>query len=287
MFQHSKSLLRPSVINHPSASAKILWLSDLHFNIHDLWPAGHDAFLHQLSEQTFDLLVITGDISNARHLKQALLSISEAAAHRSVYFVLGNHDFYGSSFDAVDKDVDRLCRGRANLHHLGNGEIIELTNTAALIGHRGWADGKAGYGRNTITRSKDANRITDFKGESKDAVFSRMERLGEASGDYFHKMAPKALRLYEHVMVATHVPPFVWAAHSKEKRGNRVCRKTELPFFTNISAGARLKQSLSAQPDKRLTVLCGHTHRANTYNETPALRVRVAGGRWMESLKVA
>ena len=286
MFQHSKSLLHTPDINHTSASAKILWLSDLHLNLYDLCPTRHDSYICQLSKQTFDHLVITGDISNPWNLMQALLAISEAAAHRSVYFVLGNHDFYGSSFNAVDTAVDRLCRERANLHHLGNGEIIEFTNEAALIGHRGWADGKAGYGRNTITRSKDKDWISDFKGESTDAVFSRMARLGEASGDYFHEIAPKALKRFNHVFVATHVPPFVWAAHSKYKHGCRVCRKTELPFFTNISAGVRLKQSLSEHPDKRLTVLCGHTHRANNYNETPALRVRVADARKEQLLEV-
>lgn len=287
MFTHSKSLLRTPSITHSSASAKVLWLSDLHLNVQDLWPAGHDAFLHQLSKQAFDHLVITGDISTSRYLQEALLSISEAAGHRSVYFVLGNHDFYGSSFDAVDNAVARICRARTNLHHLGSGEIIELTKDAALIGHRGWADGKAGYGRNTITRAKDGKWIDDFKGESTEAVFSRMQRLGEASGNYFQEMLPKALHRYGHVLVATHVPPFVLAAHSRTKRGIRVCRKTELPFFTNVSAGERLKQIILAQPGKRLTVLCGHTHRANTYNETPALRVHVAGGQWMESLKVA
>ena len=259
--------------------SKILWLSDLHFNVQDLWPAGHDAYLHQLSEVEVDHLVITGDISIAKHLNQALLAISEAAGHRTVYFVLGNHDFYGSSFGEVDRAVARVCCQRANLHHLGHGEIIEVNQGTSLIGIGGWADGKAGYGRHTITRYNERKRIADFMGDSKQAVFERLARLGEASGDYLHEMASKALRRSEHVIVATHVPPFVLAAHSKEKHGNRVCRKTELPFFVNLSAGERLKQILLAHPGKRLTVLCGHTHRANSYNETPALRVHVAAAK--------
>jgi Icc protein len=284
MRSYSHTFIRPSAFK--ASHAKLLWLSDLHFDIQDRWPAGHDAFLQQLYDQDFDHLVITGDISNAKHLRQALLSISEAAADRSIYFVLGNHDFYGSSFGAVDRTVARVCSQRANLRHLGSGEIIEITNQSVLIGQRGCADGKAGYGRNTISRLKDANWIADFRGDSRETVFSEMARLGEASGDYFQKMVTKALRRHEHVIVVTHVPPFVRAALFRKNGRQILCPETEQPFFINSSAGDKLKQSLSAHPGKWLTVLCGHTHGANTYNETPSLRVHVAGNQWMEPLEV-
>jgi predicted phosphohydrolase len=194
-----------------------------------------------------------------------------------VYFVLGNHDFHGSSFAMVDKAVAQICRQSPNLYHLGYGEVIELTTQVALIGHRGWPDGKAGYGRNTVSPHRDSKYIADFKGDSAEAVFSKMALLGEASGDYFRKMIPRALMHYQQLLVATHVPPFVWAAHTKKK----VCHKKDLPFFTNISAGESIKQCLSSHPGKSLKVLCGHTHRANTYNETPALRVHVAAAKEM------
>jgi Icc protein len=277
MFPYYKTLIRPLSRNAPSA--KLLWLSDPHFDSRDRWSGGHDDFLHQLSQRDFDHLVITGDISNARYIERDLLSLSEAAGRRSIKFVLGNHDFYGSSFNDVDRAVAQLCRQRSNLHHLGYGEIIKVNNQVALIGQRGWADGKAGHGRHTLSPFKDANWIADFKDDSKDTVFRKMARLGETSGDYFRKMVSRALATFMLVIVVTHVPPFVSAALR--------CHEEEQPFFINSSAGYGLKQSLSEHPDKLLMVLCGHTHRANTYDETPRLRVHVGGKRRMESLLFA
>ena len=263
----------------------MLWVSDIHFEKTYLLLNGRDVrdgFLHEIWNADFDFMLITGDISDSRHLERDLLSISEAAAHRSVYFVLGNHDFYGSSFGEVDSAVARICCQRRNLHHLGHREIIEATQDTYLIGIRGWADGKAGHGRNTTSPFKDAKFIADFKGDSRATILSKMTRLGQASGEYFQEMAAKTLLRSKNVIVATHVPPFVSAAYFNDEP----CSKTALPFFTNISAGARLKQCISEHPGKQLTVYCGHTHTAYSHYETPALHVRVAAPRDLRIIEV-
>jgi len=67
-----------------------------------------------------------------------LEALGQACASRMVYLVLGNHDFHGSSFAAVDATVGDVCCHQSNLRHLGHGEIIRLTDKAALIGHEGF-----------------------------------------------------------------------------------------------------------------------------------------------------
>lgn len=59
-------------------------------------------FLRKVSCAEFDAAVITGDISEAVRLPEDLVVLGEACAPRPLYFVLGNHDFFGSSFAEVD-----------------------------------------------------------------------------------------------------------------------------------------------------------------------------------------
>lgn len=65
-----------------------------------------------------------------------LWSIAEACRPRLVFFVLRNHDFYGSSFEDVDPAVANVCAQHPNLRHLGRGEVIPLTADSTRISHR-------------------------------------------------------------------------------------------------------------------------------------------------------
>ena len=50
-----------------------------------------------------------------------------------------------------------------------------------------------------------------------------------------------------------------------------------LPFFTCAAVGEVLRAAMSAHPDARMTVLCGHTHGAGVVDVLPNLRV-ITGG---------
>lgn len=231
---------------------KLLWLTDLHLD-----KAGkkrRQLFYDKLREQNADAVVITGDISNARLLPTHLKELGQACAPRTVYFCLGNHDFYGGSFAKVDKAVEDVCRIQINLRHLGGGEIIRLGNNAALVGHRGWADGRAGYGSDTCVPCYDVPWIQDLQCRS--GEFGKMAELGKASGNYFRTVLPYALQCYDHVWLATHVPPFSWAAFYNGKP----CSAHHQPHYSNFSAGVVIQGIAASFRGKRVTVLCGHTH---------------------------
>ena len=233
---------------------KLLWATDLHLDRAD--DKNRKVFFNMLAKTNADAVVVTGDISDARLLPVHLRELGRALEPRPVYFVLGNHDFFGSGFDDVDRAVSAVCQEQANLRHLGHGEIIPLVNGSALVGHRGWADGRAGGGARSVIHSPDHDLIGDFRGLSKRAVFGKMEELGRASGQYIREVLPYALRCYEQVWMATHVPPFTWAANYNGKP----CGGHHLPHYSNLSAGCAIKGISKHFPKSRLTVLCGHTH---------------------------
>ena len=49
------------------------------------------------------------------------------------------------------------------------------------------------------------------------------------------------------------------------------------PHFTCQAAGQAIIEFMGAHPDKRLTVLCGHSHGVGTYRPVPNLEVRTGG----------
>lgn len=252
---------------------KLLWLTDLH--LHDTQPHIRRAFLARLSEETYDAAVVSGDISVARRLTEHLGELARACAPRPVHFVLGNHDFFGGGFADVDRAVTECCQKHANLRHLGQGEVIRLSSTTALIGHRGWADGRAWGGKWTSRRNPDREGIRDLRAPSAYATFLRMKKLGLDSGSYFRKVLPYALTAYRHVVIVTHVPPFARAV----RFNGRPCEASLLPHYVNASAGAVIQRIGEHFPQTKITVLCGHAHHGNTVKVTDNLEVRVGQAR--------
>jgi hypothetical protein len=89
-------------------------LSDIH--LEHMADQG-EAYLDALDPEGVDILVLAGDICSHSLLPGSLRAF--ARAYPQVLYVLGNHEFYGSSFGAVRA----LCEGLPpNVHVLENGE---------------------------------------------------------------------------------------------------------------------------------------------------------------------
>jgi 3',5'-cyclic-AMP phosphodiesterase len=247
-----------------------IWLSDIHLDA--VKEEYRMRFYDRLHKATGERVVISGDISDARNLSQHLSELAEASAPRSLYFVLGNHDYYGSSFQEVHRMVDALCKKHSNLHHLGHGEIIPLGFGEALVGHGGWADARAGHGVNSKVRNPDFWSIEEFQKRKWHSCYEFMTTLGRESGRYFERVLPLALAGYRHVLVATHVPPFTQAASWNGK----LCNYDFQPHYTNVSAGYSLWEMSKVFPSSSMTVLAGHTHSCISLTLRPNLRIQVA-----------
>ena len=258
-----------SITNHKPA--RIAWLCDLHLD--QATPESKRRFLKKLSGEDFDAAIVTGDTSNGLEIADHLAQLGAACGQRMVYFCLGNHDYHSSDFDTVHAGVREVCKRHVNLYYLGHGEIVPLTGNTALVGHGGWADGRAGWGRNTIIKSPDQHRIGDLARLSSGELFDRMHQLGRESAGYFRNVIPRALRHFSHLIVCTHAPPFRQAT----RFNGRICGDAHLPHFSNISVGGVIAGIAKHHPRRRITVVCGHTHCPAQLQILKNLEVRVGG----------
>lgn len=253
-------------------TARLLILSDLHLD--KATPSSKAEFLKRLKATDYDSVLVIGDISVASLLPKHLGEIVEASG-RPVIITTGNHDYYGSSFREVDHAIETLCAEHTNLTALGGGEIIELSRSACLVGHRGWFDGLAGSGAKTRVESPDRYAIEDFRSLGRSAFFLKLKDLGEESADYFRRVLPLALSRYRHVLLATHFPPFTQGIRYEGKG----CVWNRQPYFANQVLG-KLIWSLSRRfSDRKIQVHAGHTHSAAKVKLTPNLSICVAAAR--------
>lgn len=255
----------------PNKTSELLWLSDIHLD-----RATSDVknrFLEKLHTARYDAVLLTGDISTSQHIIQHLTEISHACSHRSVFYTLGNHDYFGGSISEVENAVNELSRRLLNLVQLGQGEIIELSANTALVGHRGWCDGSAGAGLETKVKSSDHWRIDDFKDLTVSEFFTKMKMMGEESANYFRNVLPKALKKYPKVILGTHVPLF----YQSLRYSGGHCGWDYQPFFANCSAGNAVIGIARDFPLRKITVHAGHSHSPHSVRMSKNLEIKVAG----------
>lgn len=261
-----------------SRSTTVLFLTDLHLD-----RAGKDdieVLLHRLRSTRSNCVILTGDISDAGNIRRHLSMLAAACAPRPLYFLAGNHDFYGGSFQYVENELDSLCRSTPNLHQLDGSRIVPLARGIGLIGHRGWPDARAGKGMASSIENPDRWSIKELRNLDQSQLLDHMQSMGRESAAKLRSIYPLALTRYRHVIVATHVPPFENAVFYK----NRPADDQHLPHFCNLSVGVMLVSILRAFPDRRVSVLAGHSHGSCIRRITQNLTVRVGASRYGRSI---
>jgi 3',5'-cyclic-AMP phosphodiesterase len=249
---------------------KLAWLTDLHLNF--LTKERAFGFFDEVNGCGADAVLISGDIASARSLGWSLREM-HARIQQPIYFVLGNHDFYHSSFARVRATVPVWLSELPRMTWLTNAGICQLTPETALIGHDGWADGRFGDFFASTLELNDYYVIEDFAVlSSKAQRLDLLHQLGDAAAAYFGTTLPAALEYYAHVIVLTHVPPFREAAW----HGDRPSDDNGLPHFASQAAGVAIRAAAQQYPRRQITVLCGHTHSPCDVQILPNLRV-IAG----------
>lgn len=234
----------------------IAWMTDLHLEA--TTTARRKSLYEQITRSSAHCFVITGDISKADLLPLHLRELANAAKGRAVYFTLGNHDFYGSTFRDVDRMVAGVCQIEKNLRHLNGNQVIQIDAETALVGHRGWPDGRLGWTDKSLAKNPDFKAIKTFTGLTQEGAFRLLRSLGEKSAYCLRNVLPYALTCYNRVVIATHVPPFLQAALFNEAP----CDKLRQPFFCNASLGNMIVRMAANFPRQEIIVLAGHTHAA-------------------------
>lgn len=232
---------------------RMLWLTDLHLNF--LTPQQIDDFLATVAAQRPDLVLVGGDIGEAPNVIGLLKRIAKVVA-TPIYFVLGNHDYYFGSIERVRESVEDLCGHWPNLTFLTASGVVALTERTALCGHDGWADARLGDYERSLVMMNDYRLIEELAGVHKWARWPMLKAMGDAAARHVEQVLPAALADHEEVFFLTHVPPLREACWYQGQLSN----DEWLPHFTCLAVGEAILRIMRDFPDRRLTVLCGHTH---------------------------
>lgn len=243
---------------------KTIWLTDIHLEF--LNDSGFSLFIQELGDKNADAVLISGDIAQAPTVEGYLSKMAQTLAI-PIYFVLGNHDFYHGSISGVRAAVTRLSKGSPYIHWLNVCSAIYLNSTTCLVGHDGWGDARLGDYHNSAIMLNDFLLISELTGLSRGDLLQKLQHLGDEAAEHFRTVLPETLKSAEHLVVLTHVPPFLETAWYD----GCYCDPDWLPFFSCKAAGDILSEVMQKHPDKRMTVLCGHTHGGGTSQILPNL----------------
>ncbi len=140
--------------------AKYAWATDIHLDHID-----DDVRLVDFAKSLIVTepsgIFITGDISVAPRLVYHL-SVIERVCQRPVFFILGNHDFYGGEIEPIRKSMRDLSNLSQFLRYMPLSPYVALTPGTALVGHDGWYDAMYGDANRSKFFMNDWGAIKDF-----------------------------------------------------------------------------------------------------------------------------
>jgi Icc protein len=239
---------------------RLAWLTDVHLNFLDA--QARAGFAAQVAATDTTGVVITGDIGEADDFDALVEKVARAVA-RPVWFVLGNHDFYGGSIPEVRARASAIAAAT----WLPRAGVVRLDAETALVGHDGWGDARLGDFAGSRVVLNDFVRIRELTGLRDRVLRRRLESLGDEAAAYLRAVVDEALGWARHVVVATHVPPWREACWHE----GAISADDWLPFFSCKAVGDALVEAMRGR-DARMTVLCGHTHGGGEAEIRPNLR---------------
>ena len=250
---------------------RLAWTTDIHLN--HVPSLIRERFLGLVAAQDCDGIVISGDIAESADVVRHLQVLADTVTV-PVFFVLGNHDFYGSSIGATVQKVIRACRENDRLRYLTDMPAVPLDtfgrqDRTYLVGEDGWGDATEGDFEQSYVRLNDFVQIRDFCESEPTTWKQTLEHLGARSAD---RLAAKLRAIPEdaqQILVVTHVPPFREACWYE----GRTTDDHWAPFFVCGQVGRVLRDISQSRPQCNYSVLCGHTHHSGIARLEPNLTV--------------
>ncbi len=250
---------------------RLAWATDVHLNFAS--PQGVARFLDAL--RPADGILLTGDLAEA-HDVEAWLRWLATEASRPIWFVLGNHDFYGGTIAEVRARMCALTAEIPQLRWLSATGVTALTERVGLVGHDGWGDARHGDFLGTRVRLNDHLLIGELARLPREVLQRRLRALGDEAAAHLRRLLPDALGRFEQVLVATHVPPFVESCWHE----GRTSDVEWLADFTCKAVGDVLIEAAERWPHRQILVLCGHTHGSGQARIRPNLEVWTGGAEY-------
>ena len=261
---------------------KIDWITDPHLD--HLRSEDHLLdFVKELYARDSDALFITGDIAESKSIYD-FLGILSGAYQRPIYFVLGNHDYYGAWMEQTHKRVRDVCSAvpKGILNWMPDCGVTFLERRVAVVGHDGLYD--ACEGRPGVVMSmmdlylpKGIYDLADSLNRSARHLFDKLEELAVECSTHVRESVEEAVSQgARKVIVLTHVPPFLEASYFRGKPSDERSR----PWYVNKTLGDTLSELAEAHPRVELVCLAGHTHGKRDVQIRDNLRVRVGKARY-------
>lgn len=258
---------------------RLVWATDLHLDSVERGVV--ERFCADVNATGCDGVLITGDIAESKSLIN-WLEYLEDRLRAPIYFVLGNHDFYASSVEAVRTKVGELTNGR--LFYLPRTGRVQLTPDVALVGHDGWGDCRLGdvddfgilsdyFAIADLAATIDREKLFDGDFE-RGALRDKLRELGDQVADEMRVPLQQAAEETSSVLVLTHVPPFRESCWYE----GRISDPKWLPGFTCWAVGNLLLSVAETCTDALFNVLCGHTHCPGQATIRPNLHVHTGFG---------
>ena len=263
--------------------AKYAWLTDIHLD-HLRSDQDFINLGESIKSSNVEGVFISGDISNGKQLVLHLGAL-EQIVRRPIFFVLGNHDFYGSSTEAVRKSMHELSNMSEFLKYMPLNTYLPLSPSSAIVGHDGWYDANYGDAMNSRYMLNDWVYIQDFVESSggqqyvqmmgalkdKKGVIGVSQKLARAGVTHMMNGIKTATRYHKNIFIVSHVPPFKETHIYRGQIGDDGAQ----PWYTNKMFGDMLMEASRSYPSHNFTVLCGHTHGKCDVQITKNLEVHV------------
>lgn len=261
---------------------ELAWCTDTHLDFLDDTER-LIAFGESLVVNNPDGVVITGDISSSSNLVYHLSALERIVA-RPLYFVLGNHDYFGASISAIRNEVKKMCEQSQYLRYLSTMPYISLSQNTAIVGHDGWYDGRHGDAKNSSFIMSDWVKIAEFAKSGavqqlsdgmisvdSSKIISISQKLAYDGTVHVMNCIKSAVKYFDNIIVATHFPPFV----EVHRPGVRTSDVAYHPWYTSKVFGDMMLQAASTFPNVKFTILCGHTHGHHSLQIQDNLHVHV------------
>lgn len=273
---------------------KLIWVTDPHLNFLGVPPSPSydEGYAVKKHGTPFDFgknlrrdypdaeaCIITGDIAEADCLERHL-SRFYAGWQLPTFIILGNHDYYGSSIEAVQRSLQAFlqkeARGHLGIVWLQDSQGVKLSEDTVLCGNDGWYDGRAGNAYPARIIMSDFHKIKDFRPLPEFALLMRIREIATEQAVQAEKILRSACERFKRVIFATHVPPFIEATFHE----GAISNNDWLPWMCNVTMGDHLLQVAAEYPDNQILVLCGHTHSPGTYKALPNLTVQSGSSKY-------
>lgn len=251
---------------------RLAWLTDIHLDF--VRPQNLHIFLNQLMTLDASAFLITGDIAEAHDFHEFLVKITNTT-EKPIYFVLGNHDYYGSTIANTRQHASMLHRAHKQLQWLPKSGVVSLSEDTYLVGHGAWSDGGYGDFMRSSVMLTDYMLIQDFRHLSLERLHQTLLALGQEAANYLRDTLTPIMPYSKKIIVAMHSPPFQEATWHEGK--TPADDDEYLPHFSCKAVGDVLHDLAQQYPDTPMQVLCGHTHGSGESQILPNLHV-ITGG---------